>query len=383
MKTIQQISSIPKEVSANHPYGAILNETETDDGTPVIREIYNDQLVNDYKLLEEVGITPTGNEDNETNGYQILQALKILPNELNDVERILGLSATTWSVDFNLDFLPNKYFFVARASENYVAGTSYSFKGTTATEYGFSSSGFKSGDELLVIIDQSEVRAYSLSFLSNAATEVFTVMGTPLAFNDTNKIWYQESGQLLSDVPSVDNLESIIRVDLSDGTVLLNDIFVLNGYVLCFCLIPATNTYFFRQFILSDLTVSAPVALSGTSFSNVSDFAPYVYAEQGIVYVTNSMNTTANDYSISKLNFTPGTLTFVSTTSMDVSFVKTTNAVIKSGLLYTMISGVLESYNLSSGVKASLGTYSGTAGQLFGFNDQVYFTAGQVAKKWF
>lgn len=382
MRTIKNLA-VPQNNDAKFPFSTIKNETDTEEGTPVVEEIYGDVLTNLYKLLQTTGITPTGTQDSDTSQYQILEALRKLPNTLNDIEQILTLTGTVWSIPLPIELLPNKYFFVARASENYVAGTSYSFKGTTATEYGFSSSGFKSGDELLVIIDQSEVRAYSLSFLSNAATEVFTVMGTPLAFNDTNKIWYQESGQLLSDVPSVDNLESIIRVDLSDGTVLLNDIFVLNGYVLCFCLIPATNTYFFRQFILSNLTVSAPVALSGTSFSNVSDFAPYVYAQQGIVYVTNSMNTTANNYSISKLNFTPGTLTFVSTTSLDVSFVKTTNAVIKSGLLYTMISGVLESYNLSSGVKASLGTYSGTAGQLFGFNGQVYFTAGQVAKKWF
>lgn len=382
MKTIAQLS-IPKEVSSNFPFGAIINETDTEDGTPVIREIYNDILVNIYKLLETVVITPTGDEDNETAGYQILEALKLLPNVLNDIEQILSLSLTVWSVPFNLDFLPNKYFFVARASEDYVAGPSYTFKGITDTEYSFTSSGFKSGDELLVIIDTSGVRAYSLSFLSNAASEVFTVMGLPLAFNDTAKMWYQENGQLLSDVPSVDYLESIIRVDLSDGTIILNDILVMNGYVLCFCLVPASNTYFFRQFILSNLTVSAPVAIVGTSFSNVSDFSPYVYAQQGIVYVTNSMNTTANDYSISRLNFTPGTLTFASTTNLDASFVKTSNAVIKSGLLYTMISGVLESYNLSSGLKASLGIYSGVVGQLFGFNGQVYFSAGQVAKKWF
>jgi hypothetical protein len=48
-----------------------------------------------------------------------------------------------------------------------------------------------------------------------------------------------------------------------------------------------------------------------------------------------------------------------------------------------MISGLLESYNLSSGAKVSLGIYSGVAGQIFGFNNQVYFNAGEVCKKWF
>jgi len=384
MKTIEQLA-IPKEVNADFPFGAIINETDTVDGTPVIREIYNDHLVNNYKLLEEVGLTPTGSEDNETAGYQILEAHKLLPNKLNDIERVLALTSATWSVNLDIDFLPNKYFFVAIASEDYVAGTVYAFKGITDTEYGFSSSGFKSGDELLVIIDQSGVRAYSLSFLSNASAEVFTVMATPVAFNDTNKMWYQESGVLMSDVPSVDYLESTIRVDVSNGTVLVNDILVLNGYVLCFCIIPASNIYFFRQFPLTDFSVSAAVAISGTSFSSASDFSPYVYAQTGNIYVTNGMNSTANDYTIAKLTYSgvAGTLTFVSTTDIDNTFAKTTNAVIKSGLLYTMISGVLNSFNLTSGVKISLGTYSGIAGQLIGFNNQVYFCSGQVAKKWF
>jgi len=382
MRTIKNIS-IPQNTDPKFPFGTIKNETDTEDGTPVIEEIYGDILTNIYKLLQSVGITPTATQDSDTSQYQILEALKLLPNSLNDIEQVLGLDLTTWSVPFDLDFLPNKYFFVARASENYVAGTTYTFKGTTDTEYGFSSSGFKSGDELLVIVDTSGVRAYSLSFLSGTATEVFSIMGTPIAFNDTNKMWYQEMGQLMSDVPSVDYLENIIRVDLSDGTILLNDILVMNGYVLCFCLIPATNTYFFRQFILSDLSVSLPVAIVGTTFDDTDDFLPYIYAQQGVVYVTNSMNTTADDNEVSKLNFTAGNLTFVSTTTLDTDFVKTSNAVIKSGLLYTMILGVLESYSLTSGVKASLGNYSGVAGNLFGFNGQVYFSSGEVAKKWF
>jgi len=384
MKTIEQLA-IPKEVSSDYPFGAIINETDTVDGTPVIREIYNDHLVNNYKLLDEVGMTPTGLEDNETNGYQILEAHKLLPNKLNDIERVLALTSTVWSINLDIDYLPNKYFFVGIASENYVAGTAYTFKGSSDTEYGFISSGFKSGDELIVIIDSSNVRAYSISALSSSATEVFAVMGTPVAFNDTNKMWYQESGQLLSDVPSVDYLENIIRVDMSNGTVLVNDMFVMNGYVLCFCIIPASNTYFFRQFVLTNLTVSVAVTISGTSFSNASDFSPYAFAESGKIYVTNDMNSTADDFSISKLNYAPlaGTLTFVSTTDMDVSFVKTSNAVIKTGLLYTMISGALNSFNLTSGAKIALGTYSGVAGQLFSFNGQVYFSSGEVAKKWF
>ena len=383
MRTIKNLA-VPQNTDPKFPFSTIQNETDTEDGTPVVEEIYGDILTNVYKLLQRVGITPTGTQDSDVTQYQFLEALTKLPNALNDIEQVLTLTSTVWSTPFNLDLLPNKYFFIARAGDNYVGGTSYTFKGTTDTVYNFTSGGFKSGDELLVIIDSSTVRAYSLPS-SSAADDVFSVMGMPVAFNDTNKMYYQESGQLLSDVPSVDLLESIIRVNVSDGTVLLNDIFVLNGYVLCFCIVPGTNTYFFRQFVLTNLTVSTAVTLSGTSFSNASDFMPYAYAQSGSIFVTNNMNTTANDYSVTKLTYNPvaGTLTFVSTISLDNTFVKTSNAVIKSGLLYTMISGALNSFNLTSGAKISLGSYSGVAGQLFGFNGQVYFSSGEVARKWF
>lgn len=383
MRTIQQLG-IPKEVSADFPYGAIINETDTVDGTPVVREIYNDILVNNYKLLELAGITPTGNEDSESNNYQIVEALQKLTNKLNDIEQVLTLTLLDWKVPFALEFLPNKYFFVARASADYVAGSVYTFSGSGAAEYSFTSSGFKASDELLVIIDTGGVRAYSLSALgSTSATEAFSVMGTPVAFNNTNKMWYQEAGQLMSDVPSVADLQSVIRVDMSDGTVLVNDIFIHGAYVLCFCITPGTNTYFFRQFAISDFSGSG--AVIGASFSSSSDYSPYVYLESGFVYVTNGLNSTANDYTISKLSYAPNTnsMSLVSTTNIDNTFVKTTNAVIKSGLLYTMISGALNSFNLTSGAKISLGNYSGIAGQIFGFNGQVYFSSGECAKKWF
>lgn len=385
MRTIKQLA-IPQNSDPKFPQSTILNETDTNDGTPVVEEIYGDILTNLYKILETAGITPTGTQDSDTSQYQLLDAIRKLPNLLNDIEQVLTLSSLDWNVPFVLELLPNKYFFVARASDDYVVGSTYTFSGSGTVSYSFTSSGFKASDEILVIIDTGGVRAYSLSALgSTAATEVFSVMGTPVAFNDTNKVWYQEAGQLMSDVPSVATLENTIRVDMSDGTVLVNDILIMGGYALCFCIIPASNLYFFRQFPLTDFSTSTAVVISGTSFSSVSDFMPYVFAEAGIVYVTNGMNSTANAYTITKLTYSGvgATLTFVSTTNIDNTFVKTTNSAIKSGLLYTMISGALNSFNLTSGAKISLGNYSGVAGQIFGFNGQVYFSSGEVAKKWF
>lgn len=386
MRTIEQISGINKEVNADFPDGAIINETDTVQGTPVIREIYNDILQNNYKLLDTVGIEPTGTEDKESSQFQILEAHKLLPNKTNDIEQVLSLNGSVWSIPLSLEIMPNKFFFLARATDGYVSGSSYTFKGSGSAEYSFSSIGFKSGDELLVIVDQSGVRAYFLASSSASDTnEVFTIMGMPLGFNDGTNLWYQQSGVLMSDIPSSYNLESIIKANVADPTALLTDMFVMNGKVVCFCNLPGSNTYFFRQFDLLDLTVSVPVVLSGASFSNTSDFSPYVYAEAGNIYVTNGMNSTANSYSLTKLAYNAGasTLTFVSSFSLDNTFVKTSNAAAKSGVLYSMVSGELNSFNLSSGVKSSLGIFPSVSGQLFGFGSNVYFSSGEVAKKWF
>lgn len=385
MKNLEQLP-IVREVSANHPFGAIIDETDVNDGTPVVRAVYNDHLVNHYKLLEEVGTPANGLEDGETNGYQLLKALKILPNELNDIEKTLDLTGTVFSAPFDLTYIPNKYVFIARASSGYVSGPSYTFIGNGAggESYSFTSpNGFNASDLVVVVIDQSGVRAYSIASSSvSTPNEVFTVMGLPVAFNDTAKMWYQESGQLMSDVPSVANLEATIRIDLSDGTILVNDILILGAYVLCFCIAPNTNSYFFRQFPISDFSGSGIV--SGISFSSASDFSPYVYADSGFIYLTNGTNNTANNYTVRKYSFdgTINTLTFVSSVDLDNTFVKTTNAVVVSNKLVTFTGGLLSSFNLASGVKTTLGTYNSLIGNLFKFNGSPYFSSGEVAKKW-
>jgi hypothetical protein len=384
MRTIQQLP-IVKEVNGDFPFGAILNETDTSDGTPVVREIYNDPLVNIYKLLQVVGITASGNEDSETNGYQLIEALKKLPNSLNDIEQVLTLNVLQWQCNFNLDLLPNKYFFFAKASDNYENGASYTFKGTTATTYPFTSTGFSISDELLIIIDSATVKAYSLTSINSTSEEVFTVLGSPLSFNDSNFMYYQEAGNILTDLPSVDYLENIARVDSSDGTLLINDIFITQGHVLCFCYSVANDEYSFRQFSLTDLSESDLVD-SGSIFGTGTDLMPYVFlSTDRSVWVTNNANNDVDDYSLVKLAYdsTAKTMTVISNISIDNTYIKTSNTVILGNVLATFVDGNLEKYDLSTGVKNPvIQTYNGLNGQVFGFNGNIFFTSGEVAKKW-
>lgn len=384
MKILNNLGII-KTVDTDKPFGAtIKNETETEEGTPVVAELLADPINNLYRLIELAKITPTNQFDGDSTQYQIVEALQKLPNVLNDIERVLTLSGIVWNVDIDFDLIPKKYFFFARASENYVAGTTYYLRGSNVNPtYTLTSSGFKSGDELLVIVDTS-ARVYNLSS-DSSISEVFTVMGLPLAFNDTNKMWYQDDdGRLISDDPSINDLQGSIRVETSDGTIVVNDMFVLKGFVLCYCFSTATGLYSFYQFDLNDLSTPFEIDL-GSNFTNATDYNTYVYSDGTYLYATNDGNESSDDLSINKFSYDEenAVIAYISNTKLRPEFVKTTNAVVKNGGIYTMVGGALEFYSLTAGTKVSLGTYSSTLGQIFSFNGQFYFTNGEVAKKWF
>lgn len=153
----------PVLVNANYPDGAIINETDSQPGTAVVNEVYNDLLVNAYAILKKVGMSTTGVADNEATTYQLLAALQKLPNIQNDIENTLTLASTVFTLNLDISRLPNKYFMFAKAAGTYNPATTYTFKGSTASPtYSFTApNGFNSGDELLIIINQAGVLAYS------------------------------------------------------------------------------------------------------------------------------------------------------------------------------------------------------------------------------
>lgn len=382
---MRKLSQLPvvKQVDADFPNGAIINETDTQDGTPVVRELYNDPLVNLYKILELGGVTANGLEDKE-GSYQLVEALRKLPNLLNDSEQVLTLDGTTWSVPFDLSLLPDKYFFIAKPTDNYVSGT---FVGSGEDVYPFSSTGFNASDELLVVIDQSGVKAYSFAAggSSSGIDEVFTVMGMPIAQNSSETLFYREEGALLSDLPKCDVLEEVIRAEVADNDVLVTDIFVTQGYAVCVVYFPNEITYRFFQFPLSDLLTVEEVNVDGATFPVGSDFNPYFYADDENLYVTNTNGTDADDNIVSVFAYNPGTpnLVFQGTVTLDASFVKTSNGALKNKFLYTFVSGFLRSFDMTTGNMVLLGEFNGNNGNLFSFNGNIYFTSGEVAKKWY
>jgi len=62
--------------SAAYPYGAIKDNTGSNDGTPVNTAVYGDFHQFFARMLGESGVTPNDLPDNQTNGFQYFEALR-------------------------------------------------------------------------------------------------------------------------------------------------------------------------------------------------------------------------------------------------------------------------------------------------------------------
>lgn len=171
MKILANLVGLVKRTDSNLPFGkTIQDETDTQLGTPIVADLMQDFFSNFYRILELTKTTPTNDFDSNLTQYQLIDALKKLPNSINDCERVLTLTDTVWATDLDLSILPNKFFFLARATDNYIPETEfeftdYTFKGTGIEEYSFvSQDNFVTGSLLLVVIDTGGVRAYPLGY---------------------------------------------------------------------------------------------------------------------------------------------------------------------------------------------------------------------------
>lgn len=385
MKIIKDLQVPYNTNSAKFPWGQIKDETETSPGTPVVKDIYGDILVNMYKILEDAGVAPNGLEDSEESQYQILEAFKKFTNDLNDIEQVVSLSGTNYVIPLDIDKLPNKYVLFCRMADAYVPGETYTISGTGNDSFPLTSpTGFNASDEVLMVLDQSGVRVYSFQSFAAATTSegVFPSFGNPVAFNDSDKLYYESSGKLITDAPTINSLQQSIRVLTGTSTLYVNEMMVLQGVVLCVVFDTAAQTYRFFQFPLTDLNTPVEVAISGIPTG--VDNSPYVYTDGTYIYISNKSGTTANDNEIDKYSYnkTSPSLTYSQSVILAAGFSKSTNVVIKDGKLISFVNGSLNKYDLTDGSNTELGVYNTLLGIIFNYQGEVYYSNGEVAKKW-
>lgn len=383
MRALSQLN-VPKNEDPNLPFAGIQNETNTQDGTPVVEELYGDVLSNIYKLIQRAGITFTGTQDNDSTQYQLVQALELFHNVLNDVEQTITLNATTWSVGFNIDILPNKYVFNGRVSHDYNASETYTFEGTGSNSYSLTSpTGFNASDEVHVVIDTTEVRVYSITSLLKQP-QYFPVLSDVLKYNSSLDLYYNQNGSLLKDDFTIDSLISTIRVAAGNNDLDMIEMFVSQGHVLCVTYDTVSPEYVFYQFSLSSLNTAELVTVSGYSIPTGGSIVsnPVFYSNGDSLYLTNQSGSDANDSIISKFNYdaSAASLDFVSHTTLS-DYIKTNNGVVLGDNLTTFTGGQLNRYSLNTGSRTQNLLFDSFLGKLFIIGSVIYININGIAKK--
>lgn len=132
-----------------YPDGAIKDNTGIGDGTAVNRAVYNDLYQAFLKLARLYGITPNGLPDNETNGFQYVDAIKALASK-NDYRYTITLVSGALNVPVKLSFMQNLEYLICIAGLNQGAQTQ--IRGLDNVLFNFTGGDtFKNGDLVLIV----------------------------------------------------------------------------------------------------------------------------------------------------------------------------------------------------------------------------------------
>ncbi|MES2287273.1 MAG: hypothetical protein V4547_16395 [Bacteroidota bacterium] len=385
MKSVKSAGLIHDNDYAKFPEGTIKNETPTAEGTAVVRELYGDPLTNIYAILKDRGIALNNLEDNELNGYQLLDALRLLVNELNDVEQILTIDAGSWKIGLDFTLLPEKYILFAKASENFNPALTF-IKGTAGNDYPFIAvGGFVAGNELMIVLSEAGSVAYNLSALgiNSSPNELFTPFGTPLQFMSlAGKIWYQEDGKIFSDKPEIYDIQARISEKEAAPNLILLQTIIIKGNFLCLSFDPDNEIYFFHK-ILEDFSDMVLMEID-VDLNPGTVYDLHMYAGTDTLYLSNDSNNTPDDYKFSEhfVDFVNNTISIVSSFQLNEDFRNTTNAVIVGKeKLYTLVNGELTRWDFDGNVTI-INTFNSFVGVLFDVAGSVYHSVNGVAKKW-
>ena len=258
MRTLRGQNIVRNLDETKFPDGTIQNETDFVDGTPVTEEVYGDILVNLYKLLKVTKTAPNELQDEETASFQIIDSLRQLTNELNDKDQLLTKIGANWSVNIDFDLIPDKYVVFARADEAFDGTVQKTeevrFRGAAATPiFEVTSAGFNAGDDVMIIIDSAEVRIVNLTN-DKVLQELplYTGLGSPLAFDETNVLKYELQGNLIYNDPiSIDLIEKI-KTLTGEPNAVIYDTVVFKSHILCMARLPILEKLKFFQFELSN-----------------------------------------------------------------------------------------------------------------------------------
>jgi len=383
MRTIRDLPIVQDGNNTLFPDGQIKNETAKDPGTPVVREIYGDVITNIYKIIRDAGVDFTETEDSESTQYQLLDALKVFVNELNDVLQVLTVDENDVSINVDLDNLPNNYVFIGQVSELLSSSETYDLTGTGDNSYVFSTdSDIKANSQVLLVIQNSSVaKIIDLSKETSQTTISLPYSGV-LSYNSSNTSYYLSDGFILNNGPEATNVQQVIRVDQGDNDILIYDAVIHKGALICLAKTDAATVYDIYVFTLTNFNTIAN-KLTVTQQAS-TDHVPYLFADAGFIYLSNNGNNTADDFKVRSyfLGLKPFTLTQSSDITLNSDFQKSTNYFIKDSKFYTFINGNLYSYPFTGETRNFEKFLNNTNGQVFTQDSKIYFKSGFIGNLW-
>lgn len=389
MRTLRNLPVPQDGDNAKFPDGQIKNQTATEQGTPVVRELYGDVLTNIYKILRDAGIEPTETEDSEDTQYQFLKALKVFSNEINDLSQVLTVDALNINVNFDFDHLPNNYVFIGLLSDAVTSASNYTINSSGDNSYPIVSVGNVSASSyVLVILNQAGGKIIPLLQNNDENSFVDTSFGFPLAFNETDTMYFFLNGILFSNQPASYDIQSAIQAFETNANLVVVEAIIHKGKLICSVYDTVTTENFsLYAFDMADLTTVENRINVVTE--TVTQRAPYLYCDGDFVYLTNTaaeVNDSDNDYEIGKYLFDEEDLTLTASSFflLNAAFEKTTNLFINkaSGLFYTFVNGTLQSWNPDGSAAVQIGFFPTVDGVVFKFNELTYYSNGNIGTKW-
>ena len=388
MRTIRDLPIVQDGNNTLFPDGQIKNETATDPGTPVVREIYGDVITNIYKIIRDAGVDFTETEDSESTQYQLLDALKVFVNELNDVLQILTVDENDVSINVDLDNLPDNYVFIGQVSELLSSSETYDLTGTGDNSYVFSpDSDIKANSQVLLVIQNSSVaKIIDLSKETVQNTISLPYSGV-LSYNSTNTSYYLSDGFILNNGPEATNVQQVIRVDQGDNDILIYDAVIHKGILICMAKTALEKVYDFYMFTLSDLdNVAAKVQVEQQLLigNSAIDYVPYLFADNDFVYLSNLGNNEEEDFKLRAYSFNSSNFSFTQSSDLTLNsdFQKSTNYFIKDSKFFTFINGNLYSYPFTGETRNFEKFLNNTNGQVFVQDSKIYFKSGFIGNLW-
>lgn len=150
MRALKDNPNIDNSDPSNYPDGRVKDNTGAGNGTAVNERTKGDWHQAIAKLMRLYDIVPNGLPDNETNGYQIVQALSALASKNDYIYPLATNGSDTLSIDIKLSLMNEGEFLTCLASANKTTETLIKGSGPVSMAVTYSGN-FKANEYVRVI----------------------------------------------------------------------------------------------------------------------------------------------------------------------------------------------------------------------------------------